>query len=242
MLTQPAIVNQQALENSLSSEILMEGRGIRKVYETPAGGVEALRGIDLSIFPGEFMAVVGKSGAGKSTLVNVLTCIDTITEGELYFRGQAIHLLTEQEKTLWRGKNLGVVFQFFQLLPTLNLIENIKIAMDIQGTYTPIERYQRAVELLRLVGIEEHGRKVPAKISGGQQQRVAIARALANDPPLIIADEPTGNLDSRTAAEIFDLFAALVERGKTVLVVSHDRGIQKWATRVIEIVDGELRS
>lgn len=217
---------------------LLEIRNLRKNYQTPAGVIEALRGVNLKLYPAEFVAVVGKSGAGKSTLVNLITGIDTITAGEIYFRGEAVHSLSDEEKTQWRGKNLGVVFQFFQLLPTLNLIENIKIAMDLQHVLNPLGRRERALELLDLVGIKEHANKVPAKISGGQQQRVAIARALANDPPLIVADEPTGNLDSQTAAEIFDLFATLAERGKTILMVTHDRGIEKWASRIIEIIDG----
>lgn len=219
---------------------LLEARNLWKIYDTPAGGVEALRGVSFTLYPGEFIALIGKSGAGKSTLVNVLTCIDSLTEGEIYFNGQAIHTMTDEQKTRWRGKNLGVVFQFFQLLPTLNLAENIKIAMDLLNAYPVAERHQRALALLKMVGIEEHAYKIPAKISGGQQQRVAIARALANDPPLIIADEPTGNLDSRTAGEIYDLFANLLEKGKTVFLVSHDRAVKRWATRVIEIADGEL--
>ncbi len=217
---------------------LMEIINLMKTYQTPAGEIYALRGVNLSFYPGEFVAVVGKSGAGKSTLVNLITGIDNLTSGEIYFQGEAIHTLTEEEKTQWRGKNLGVVFQFFQLLPNLNLADNIKIAMDLQHTFLPSERRERALELLDLVGIREHASKIPAKISGGQQQRVAIARALANDPPMIVADEPTGNLDSHTTAEIFDLFASLTKRGKTALIVTHDRGIEKWATRIIEIADG----
>lgn len=217
---------------------LMEIRNLYKDYHTPAGVIHALRGVNLKLYPAEFVAIVGKSGAGKSTLINLITGIDTITSGEIYFRGKAVHSLSEEEKTHWRGHNLGVVFQFFQLLPTLNLMDNVKIAMDLQHFLTPIKRRERALELLDLVGIKEHAYKIPAKISGGQQQRVAIARALANDPALILADEPTGNLDSHTAAEIFDLFATLAERGKTVLIVTHDRGIEKWATRTVEMMDG----
>ncbi len=223
---------------SMTNAPLLEIRNLRKNYQTPAGVIEALRGVNLKLYPAEFVAVVGKSGAGKSTLINLITGIDTITQGEIYFRGEAVHSLSDEQKTQWRGKNLGVVFQFFQLLPTLNLIENIKIAMDLQHFLSPLERYERALELLDLVGIKEHANKIPAKISGGQQQRVAIARALANDPPLIVADEPTGNLDSRTAAEIFDLFSALTKQGKTIMMVTHDRGIEKWAYRIIEISDG----
>jgi putative ABC transport system ATP-binding protein len=189
---------------------------------------------------GEFLAVVGKSGAGKSTLINLITCIDSPTSGEIIVNGSPVHKLNEDQKARWRGENLGVVFQFFQLLPSLNLIENVTIPMDFRNSYPLSERKERALSLLEQVGIAEHAFKTPAKISGGQQQRVAIARALANDPPVIVADEPTGNLDSRTAGEIFDLFAALVEGGKTVLVVTHDEEITRWATRQVTIVDGVI--
>ncbi len=233
-------------ENSLTSTIdtdqtdylVLEVRNLYKDYHTTAGVTHALRGVNLKLYPAEFVAIVGKSGAGKSTLINLITGIDTITAGEIFFRGEAVHSLSEEQKTKWRGRNLGVVFQFFQLLPTLNLLDNVKIAMDLQHFLTPLERRERALELLDLVGIKEHAFKIPAKISGGQQQRVAIARALANDPALIVADEPTGNLDSHTAAEIFDVFATLAKRGKTVLIVTHDRGIEKWATRKVEMIDG----
>ncbi|MGB9639783.1 MAG: ABC transporter ATP-binding protein [Anaerolineales bacterium] len=229
-------INRMDLEQA--SFPLVEIRNLYKDYHTPAGVIQALRGVNLKLYPAEFVAIVGKSGAGKSTLINVLAGIDTITSGEIYFRGEAVHSLSEEQKTQWRSRNLGVVFQFFQLLPTLNLIDNVKIAMDLQHFLTPIQRRERALELLDLVGIKEHAFKIPAKISGGQQQRVAIARALANDPALIVADEPTGNLDSHTAAEIFDLFATLAEQGKTVLIVTHDRGIEKWASRKVEMIDG----
>jgi ABC-type lipoprotein export system ATPase subunit len=227
-------------ENSTLPEPLIEIRQVHKVYKTPAGETPALKGINLEIFAGEFITVVGKSGAGKSTLINIITGIDEPTSGEVLFEGKPVHDLAEDEKSRWRGRNLGVVFQFFQLLPTLNLIENITIPMDFLGIYPLVERKARALYLLNLVGIADHAYKAPAKISGGQQQRVAIARALANNPPLIVADEPTGNLDSRTAAEIFCLFSALVTQGKTILVVTHDRSLAKHATRVIELADGEI--
>ncbi|MBN1427277.1 MAG: ABC transporter ATP-binding protein [Anaerolineae bacterium] len=220
---------------------LLDLRCIVKVYQTPAGDLFALKDIDLQVYPGEFVAVVGKSGAGKSTLINVITGIDRPTSGEIIIGGTPIHSLKEDQLARWRGKNLGVVFQFFQLLPNLNLIENITIAMDVCNTYPVREHEKRALALLDQVGIAEHGYKVPAKISGGQQQRVAIARALANDPPVIVADEPTGNLDERTAGEIFDLFENLVEQGRTLLVVTHDREIAARATRQVEIADGKLQ-
>ncbi|MDD5467076.1 MAG: ABC transporter ATP-binding protein [Anaerolineales bacterium] len=223
-----------------SSEAIVELRGVSKVYPTAAGAFPALKDVDLNVKRGEFLTVLGKSGAGKSTLVNMVTLIDRPTSGEVIFEGAAVHALPEDEKARWRCRNLGVVFQFFQLLPTLNLYENITLAMDFCNAYPLKEQKERALHLLEQVGIAEHAYKVPAKISGGQQQRVAIARALANDPPLLAADEPTGNLDSRTADEIFDLFAALVEQGKTLLVVTHDKELAKRASRQVILVDGEV--
>ncbi|PWH18516.1 MAG: ABC transporter ATP-binding protein [Anaerolineae bacterium] len=228
------------IEEYSSVSPLIEARDLWKVYQTPSADVPALKGITLSIQPGEFVIVVGKSGAGKSTLVNLITAIDIPTRGSVLFRSQSIFDLPEDQRTRWRGKNLGIVFQFFQLFPTLTIWENVKISMDLLGEIPMSERKERALDLLRQVGLEQHARKVPAKISGGQQQRVAIARALANDPPLLIADEPTGNLDSRTSEEIMDLFASFVARGKSVLMVTHDRGALKWASRVVEILDGKL--
>jgi len=211
-----------------------------KVYKTAAGDYTALKGIDLRVQHGEFVAVLGKSGAGKSTMINLITGIDRPTAGEIVVNGTAIHHLHEDQRSRWRGRNLGVVFQFFQLLPSLTLIENITLVMDFSNTYPLRERKERALQLLDRVGIVEHAYKIPSRISGGQQQRVAIARALANDPPVIVADEPTGNLDSRTAHEIFDLFSSLVEHGKTLLVVTHDKEIAARAPRVIEMADGQI--
>lgn len=230
------------IDENQSKTALIELRQVVKLYQTPAGDFPALKGVNLKVAPGEFLAVIGKSGAGKSTLVNLIACIDSPTSGEIIINGVPVHRLNEDQKARWRGENLGVVFQFFQLLPSLNLIENITIPMDFRDTYPLSEQAGRALSLLDRVGIAEHAYKVPAKISGGQQQRVAIARALANDPPVIVADEPTGNLDSRTAGEIFDLFASLVDQGKTVLVVSHEKEIARWATRTVEIADGVIRT
>ncbi len=220
---------------------LVEVRNLVKHYQTPAGDFPALRGINLKVEQGEFLAVVGKSGAGKSTLVNMVSLIDSPTSGEIIVEGAPVQSLSEDQKARWRCHNLGMVFQFFQLLPTLNLIENITIAMDFCNVYSVREQNERALHLLEQVGIADHAYKTPAKISGGQQQRVAIARALANDPPLLIADEPTGNLDSRTAGEIFDLFASLVDAGKSLLVVTHDREITSRASRAVEIADGKIK-
>ena len=171
-----------------------------KVYKTVAGDYTALKGIDLRVQHGEFATVLGKSGAGKSTMINLITGIDRPTSGEIVVNGTAIHHLHEDQRARWRGRNLGVVFQFFQLLPSLTLIENITLVMDFNNTYPLRERKERALQLLKRVGIVEHAYKIPSRISGGQQQRVAIARALANDPPVIVADEPTGNLDSQNGA------------------------------------------
>jgi len=227
-----------------SSEIkppVLELRQISKSYHTPAGDISALRGINLQLGQGDFVAIIGKSGAGKSTLVNIATGIDRPDRGEIFVDGKPFHLMDEDQRARWRGLNMGVVFQFFQLLPSINLIKNVTIPMEFCNQYATKERGQRARQLLEQVGLAEHVHKKPAQISGGQQQRVAIARALANDPLMLIADEPTGNLDSRTAAEIMDLFSNLAELGKTLLVVTHDQSIANRADRVIEIVDGEIK-
>jgi putative ABC transport system ATP-binding protein len=223
-----------------SASNFIELNSVVKKYHTPAGEFAALKGIDLQIARGEFLAILGKSGAGKSTLINLLTGIDHPTSGQVVIDRLAIHSLREDKLAQWRGRKLGIVFQFFQLLPSLTLIENITLSMDFLNSFPMRERKARALHLLDQVGIAEHAYKIPSRISGGQQQRVAIARALANDPPILVADEPTGNLDSKTAHEIFDLFSGLVERGKTLLVVTHDKEIAARATRKIEMIDGEI--
>lgn len=219
---------------------MIELHNLVKGYHTPAGAVPALKGVNLSIAEGEFVAVIGKSGAGKSTLVNMVTGIDRPDSGDIIVASTLIHTLSEDQRARWRGLNMGIVFQFFQLLPSINLLKNITIAMEFCGRYTPRERKERALHLLEQVGIAEHAYKKPSEISGGQQQRMAIARALANDPPILVADEPTGNLDSRTTDEIMDLFSSLVEQGKTLMIVTHDKGIASRATRRIEIADGAI--
>jgi len=213
---------------------------LAKVYRTPAGSFPALKGIDLRIETGEFVAIVGKSGSGKTTLINMLTGIDRPTSGNIWVEGIDILAFNESNMSRWRGRNLGVVFQFFQLLPTLTLVENVTIPMDLCGTYPLRERRERALHLLDLVDIVDHADKLPSEISGGQQQRAAIARAMANDPPILAADEPTGNLDSRTAESIILLFMDLVERGKTILMVTHDRDLAARSTRIIRLSDGEI--
>lgn len=222
-------------------------RGVVKVYSTAAGEFTALKGINLQVGSGEFVGIVGKSGAGKSTLLNMITAVDDLTSGEVVVNSNgkplSIHDLTEDQVALWRGKTLGVVFQSFQLLPMLTLVENITLPMDLCGLYSPRESRQRALELLRLVEIEEHADKLPAFISGGQQQRVAIARALANDPPILVADEPTGSLDSITADHIFEVFEHLVTaQGKTIVMVTHDESLKPRFTRTLGIADGELET
>jgi putative ABC transport system ATP-binding protein len=219
---------------------IIELHNLRKSYHTPAGPIFALKNINLSVQRGEFVAVMGKSGAGKSTLINMIAGIDCPDSGEITINGVSIQQLNEDERARWRGLNMGVVFQFFQLLPSINLVRNITIPMEFCNRYTAPERKTRALSLLDQVGLSDHTRKKPALISGGQQQRVAVARALANDPPLILADEPTGNLDSKTAAEILDLFSGLSRQGKTVLIVTHDKTVAARSDRVVTIVDGEI--
>jgi len=219
---------------------LIHTKDIKKIYKTDAGDFLALKGINLTIDEGEFVGIVGKSGSGKSTLINMLTGIDHPSSGEVHIAGTPIHLLSEGQMAKWRGRNQGVIFQFFQLLPTLTVIENVMLPMDFCNMYTPRQRKERAMYLLELMDVGQQAHKLPTMISGGQQQRVAIARALANDPPIIVADEPTGNLDSRTARNVFDLFSKLVEEGKTFLMVTHDDDLAKRMSRTIVIADGEI--
>ncbi len=219
---------------------LIQMRRIVKIFKTPVGDFPALRGIDVEFHKGEFISVVGKSGSGKSTLVNMITGIDRPTSGEVKVKDITIHKLNESQMAKWRGRNLGIVFQFYQLLPMLSLLENVILPMDFCDMYEPETREARAMALLTLVGLEEHAHKMPAAVSGGQQQSAAIARALANDPPIIIADEPTGNLDSRAAAAIFDIFDDLVAQGKTIIMVTHDNTLAQRASRTLVLADGEI--
>jgi putative ABC transport system ATP-binding protein len=221
---------------------LITVRNLVKVYSTAAGNFNALNDVALEIRAGEFVAIYGKSGAGKSTLINMITGIDTPTAGEVIVNGVPLHTLDGDELSEWRGEHMGIVFQFFQLIPSLTLVENITLPMDFRKTFKGVKQIQRAMTLLEAVGIAEHAAKVPAKISGGQQQRVAIARALANDPQVIVADEPTGNLDSATAAGILEIFSELVKEGKTIIVATHDEEITHYASKIIEITDGSIVS
>ncbi|MEZ4734958.1 MAG: ABC transporter ATP-binding protein [Caldilineaceae bacterium] len=219
---------------------LIELRGVGKRYKTAAGDFVALRQVNLQVDPHEFVAVVGKSGSGKSTLINMITGIDQPSDGEIFVGDTAVHRLNENEIAQWRGRQIGVVFQFFQLLPTLTVVENVMLPMDFCDMYPGRERRERAMHLLSQVEMTDHADKLPSAISGGQQQRVAIARALANDPPIIVADEPTGNLDSKTADAVFSLFSSLVANGKTILMVTHDNDLAHRVTRTVTIADGTI--
>jgi ABC-type lipoprotein export system ATPase subunit len=219
---------------------LIELHQVVKTFETAAGPFTALKEINLQVEPGEFVAVIGKSGSGKSTLINMITGIDRPTSGEVFVGGTAVHTLKENDMAVWRGRNIGVVFQFFQLLPTLTVIENVMLPMDFCNLYSMGERHERAMRLLEDMEMADQADKLPNAISGGQQQRVAIARALANDPPIIVADEPTGNLDTKTAEAVFRLFEDLVDEGKTILMVTHDADLAKRVTRTVIISDGEI--
>jgi len=219
---------------------IIDLRGVVKVYETPAGPFVALKGIDLKVERGEFLAVVGKSGSGKSTLINMFTGIDHPTDGEVIVADTPIRRLSEGQMAEWRGRTMGIVFQFFQLLPTLTVVENVMIPMDLAGMYTLSERYARAMHLLEQVGMAGDAHKFPATLSVGQAQRAAIARALANDPPIVVADEPTGNLDTRNAALVFDLFVSLAGAGKTIVMVTHDDELARRTQRTVTIADGRI--
>lgn len=222
------------------SKALIELNHVSKNYPVASGSFQALKDVSLKIDSQQLVAITGKSGSGKSTLLNIIAGIDRPTEGTVTVNGIRVDKLSESELAAWRGRNIGVVFQFFQLLPTLTIVENVMLPMDFCNTYSRKDRRERAFSLLEMVGIQEQADKFPATLSGGQQQRVAIARALANDPPLVVADEPTGNLDSYTAAAIFELFAKLARDGKTVLVVTHEREFSSYFGNTIHLTDGAI--
>ena len=219
---------------------IIDLQNVNKFYKTAVGDYHALKKVELQIEAGEFVSIIGKSGSGKTTLLNMITGIDRPSDGEVWVNGTGVHGLNENRMARWRGKNLGIVFQFFQLLPMISVLENIMLPMDFCRMYTLSERRKRAMELLDLVELGEHAHKLPTALSGGQQQRVAIARALANDPPVVIADEPTGNLDSKTAESVFALFNDLVAKGKTIIIVTHDSALAKRTHRTALIADGEI--
>jgi ABC-type lipoprotein export system ATPase subunit len=219
---------------------LIELQQVVKTYRSAGGDFTALKNVDLSIGGGEFVAVIGRSGSGKSTLINMITGIDRPTSGEVRVGDTAVHTLSEGKLAEWRGRNVGVIFQFFQLLPTLTVIENLMLPMDFCHMYSRRQRRERAMHLLEQVGLADQARKMPSALSGGQQQRVAIARAMANDPPILVADEPTGNLDSKTTESVVRLFESLVDQGKTILMVTHDGDLADRVTRTVIISDGEI--
>ncbi|NOT03922.1 MAG: ATP-binding cassette domain-containing protein [Anaerolineales bacterium] len=231
---------QKTESEQVENHPIIDLHEVNKYYKTAVGDYHALEGVDLQINAGEFVSIIGKSGSGKTTLLNMITGIDRPTTGEVWVNGTGVHGLNENRMARWRGKNLGIVFQFFQLLPMISVIENIMLPMDFCRTYPLNERRKRAMDLLELVELADHAHKLPTALSGGQQQRVAIARALANDPPVIIADEPTGNLDSKTAESVFALFNDLVAKGKTIIIVTHDSGLAKRTHRTALIADGEI--
>ncbi len=227
--------------NSPTAETpLIDVRRVVKVYNGSSSPVTALHGVDLQVFRGEFFVVTGKSGSGKTTLVNMVTGLDRLTSGEIWVDGAAIHRFGPEKAARFRARTFGVVFQTFELIPTLTVLQNVMLPMDFAHRYSHLGQRRRAMELLEQVEIDEHARKLPAALSGGQQQRLSIARAMANDPPILIADEPTGSLDSVTAAAIVDIFEDLMRQGRTVLMVTHDRDIAARGSRLITLSDGEI--
>jgi putative ABC transport system ATP-binding protein len=219
---------------------LIDLHQVVKKYAGLAGEVTALKGIDLRARTGDFLVVTGKSGSGKTTLVNMITGLDRLTDGEVWVSGTPVHKLGIEKASRWRGQTLGVVFQTFELLPGLTVLQNVMLPMDFAGRYGPQERKDRALHLLEQVEIADHAYKLPTEVSGGQQQRIAIARALANDPLILVADEPTGSLDSVTADAVLQVFEALLAQGKTVVLVTHDKDISNRGTRMITLLDGEI--
>lgn len=224
----------------VDNESIINLTGVTKTFVGPAGPIHALRSVSLQVNPGEFVGIRGPSGSGKSTLINMMTGIDRPTSGEILMAGQSLNALNENKLARWRGKHIGVIFQFFQLLPTLTTIENVMLPMDFCNVWKPRERPERAMNILDQVGLADQAHKLPNTLSGGQQQRAAIARAMANDPPLLMGDEPTGNLDSKTSDRVFALFEELVTQGKTFVMVTHDVALAHRIPRVIEVLDGEL--
>jgi len=231
---------EPAAQGDGGDEPLVRLREVTKVYPTAAGEVVALAGVSAEFRRGEFAGVIGKSGAGKSTLANMISGVDRLTSGEVWVNGVAVHKLPEDELARWRGRHVGVVYQSFELIGQLSLLDNVMLPMDLCGYYERQRSYRRAMQLLEMLEIADHAHKPPGAISGGQQQRVAIARALANDPDLIVADEPTGNLDSTTGEVIFEIFAQLAARGKTVVMVTHEQSYLPRFNHVLRLVDGKI--
>jgi ABC-type lipoprotein export system ATPase subunit len=219
---------------------IIEIKDVVKSFPVGDGEITILKGISLQVKKGEFLSIVGPSGNGKSTLLNMITGIDRPSSGEIIVTGQPVHKMSENRLAAWRGENVGIIFQFFQMLPALSLLQNVILPMDLANKYSPKERRERAMHLLDIVGLADQMNKLPSAVSGGQQQRAAIARALANDPALLVADEPTGNLDSATSHDVFDLFNEVVSQGKTMVMVTHDKELAQRVPRVVEILDGRI--
>jgi putative ABC transport system ATP-binding protein len=239
MHTQPLAQKQTKSHDSQHRyDYLINLHSVVKTYESAAQPFTALRSVNLQVSSGEFVAVVGKSGSGKTTLLNLLAGIDRPTSGTITVAGTELHSLTESYLAEWRGRTVGLVFQFFQLLPTLTILENVMLPMEFVEVIPKAERRAKAVELLERVGIADQSHKLPVTLSGGQQQRAALARALANDPPILMADEPTGNLDEATRKSILELFAQLNAGGRTIIVVTHERDISQYTNRQVTLVDG----
>jgi len=232
--------SQTAKPKRRAPKPLIDLRQVVKVYNVLAGAVTALNGIDLQVFEGEFLVVTGKSGSGKTTLVNMITGLDRSTSGEIWVAGAPLHRFGPEKAAKLRGQTMGVVFQTFELLPSLTVLQNVMLPMDFSQRYSLQEQRQRAFSLLEQVDISEHAKKFPTALSGGQQQRLAIARAMANDPAILVADEPTGSLDSVTAKAIMDIFEELIRQGRTVLMVTHDKDIARLGSRSITLSDGEI--
>jgi len=224
----------------INTKPLIDLHQVVKIYNGLAGDVVALNGIDLKVFVGEFLVITGKSGSGKTTLVNVMTGLDRSTSGEIWVEDAPLHQFSPEKAAKFRGQTMGVVFQSFELLPTLTVLQNVMLPMDFSKRYSLREQRQRALHLLEQVEIAEHAKKLPAALSGGQQQRLSIARAMANDPSILVADEPTGSLDSTTAEAVIDIFEDLVRQGRTILMVTHDKDIAKRGSRTITLSDGEI--
>jgi putative ABC transport system ATP-binding protein len=237
-----AIADQSADEGRPPSGPVIDLQQVVKTYDSPSQPFTALRGVSLQVQPGEFVAVVGKSGSGKTTLLNVLAGIDRATSGSITVDGTQVNSLSESQLAEWRGRTIGLVFQFFQLLPTLTVAENVMLAMDFVKVIPAAQRRSRALELLERISISDQADKLPTNLSGGQQQRAAIARALANDPPILMADEPTGNLDEATRESVLELFAKLNADGRTIIVVTHERDISRYTNRQVTLVDGRVAS
>jgi putative ABC transport system ATP-binding protein len=240
MRTQTLHRHDKPIQSDSRSPAYVRLKKVVKEYRSEAGSFTALKGIDLEVQSGEFIGILGKSGAGKSTLLNMISAVDALTAGEVWVGNTQIHALSQSQQSKWRGRTLGVVYQTFQLMPMLTLIDNIMLPIDFLGRYHPLKSVTRAMTLLADLEIDQHAYKLPSQISGGQQQRVAIARALANDPALILADEPTGSLDSASAASTMQILKKMVRRGKTVIMATHDTSLREYFSRTVTLLDGEI--